>query len=86
MMVQSICCEFKATNNEVEYEALIAGMNLAKDLGASRLQVFCDSFLVASQMNEELAAKDSKMILYLDLAKSLPTKFATFSIKQIPRA
>uniref|UniRef100_A0A803M914 RNase H type-1 domain-containing protein n=1 Tax=Chenopodium quinoa TaxID=63459 RepID=A0A803M914_CHEQI len=61
MMVQCICCEFKATNNEVEYEALIVGMNLAKDLGASKLQVLCDSLLVASQMNGEFAAKDSKM-------------------------
>uniref|UniRef100_A0A803MV83 RNase H type-1 domain-containing protein n=1 Tax=Chenopodium quinoa TaxID=63459 RepID=A0A803MV83_CHEQI len=85
MMVQSICCELKATNNEAEHEALIAGMNLTKDLGASKLQVFCDSLLVASQMNGEFAAKDSKMILYLDLAKSIVAKFATFSIKQIPR-
>uniref|UniRef100_A0A803LIM7 RNase H type-1 domain-containing protein n=1 Tax=Chenopodium quinoa TaxID=63459 RepID=A0A803LIM7_CHEQI len=61
------------------------GMNLAKDVGAPKLQVFCDSLLVASQMNGEFAAKDSKMILYLDFAKSLATKFTTFSINQKPR-
>uniref|UniRef100_A0A803L268 Reverse transcriptase domain-containing protein n=1 Tax=Chenopodium quinoa TaxID=63459 RepID=A0A803L268_CHEQI len=36
-------------------------------------------------MNGEFTAKDSKMILYLNFAKSLATRFTTFSIKQIPR-
>uniref|UniRef100_A0A803LM12 RNase H type-1 domain-containing protein n=1 Tax=Chenopodium quinoa TaxID=63459 RepID=A0A803LM12_CHEQI len=85
MIVPAICCDFKATNNEEEYEVLIAGMNLAKDLGVTNLQVFCDSVLITSQMNGEFAAKDSKMVLYLDFAKSLATKFSTFTIKQIPR-
>ena len=35
MIVRSICCDFKATNNEAEYEALIAGMILAYDLKAN---------------------------------------------------
>ncbi|XP_021764713.1 uncharacterized protein LOC110729291 [Chenopodium quinoa] len=85
MMVQAIYCDFKATNNEAEYEALIAGMNLVKGLGITNLQVLCDSLFVASQMNGEFTAKDSKMVLYLDFAKSLATKFSTFTIKEIPR-
>ena len=37
---------FKASNNEGEYEALIAGIRLAKDIGAEKLEVFSDSMLV----------------------------------------
>ncbi|KAI3729504.1 hypothetical protein L6452_18164 [Arctium lappa] len=38
-IVYSIRCDFKATNNEAEYEALIAGINIAHDLGATHLHV-----------------------------------------------
>lgn len=37
---------FKAMNNEVEYEALITGLNAAKDVGASRIIVYTNSKLV----------------------------------------
>ncbi|XP_019227622.1 PREDICTED: uncharacterized protein LOC109208921 [Nicotiana attenuata] len=36
----------KLTNNEVEYEAMIAGLELAKSLGAKVVEAKCDSFLV----------------------------------------
>ncbi|KAJ9535840.1 hypothetical protein OSB04_un001005 [Centaurea solstitialis] len=36
-MVYSIRCEFKTTNNEAEYEALIAGLDIAHNLGARHL-------------------------------------------------
>lgn len=32
LIQQAICCGFKATNNEAEYEALIVGLNLAKTI------------------------------------------------------
>ena len=35
--------EFVATNNDSEYEALIAGMKLAKELGVKTLDICCDS-------------------------------------------
>ena len=49
-VVQSVACNFKATNNEAEYEGLIAGMNLAKNLGATGLEVYIDSLLIVSQV------------------------------------
>ena len=69
MIVRAICCDFKATNNEAEYKALLAGMTVAKDLGATNLQVFSDSLLIVSQLRGEFAAKDSKMSRYLEIAK-----------------
>jgi len=49
---------FKKSNNQVEYEALIAGMLLAKELGARRLLVKFDSLLVTGQVTGEYHAKD----------------------------
>ena len=50
---QSIRLDFKASNNEVEYEAVLADLNSAKTLGAKNLIVHCDSLLIASQINGE---------------------------------
>ena len=38
--------EFKASNNEVEYEALIVGLKMAKDVGGKRIKALSDSMLV----------------------------------------
>ena len=40
---QSFQLGFKASNNEAEYEALMAGLRLAKTLGAHRLKIHSDS-------------------------------------------
>ena len=34
---------FKASNNEAEYEALIAGLNLAKEMKVESLEIYSDS-------------------------------------------
>ncbi|KAL5539209.1 hypothetical protein UlMin_043494 [Ulmus minor] len=49
LIQQAIRCGFKATNNEAEYEALIAGLNLAKDMGIKKLSIHSDSQLVILQ-------------------------------------
>lgn len=45
--------KFKACNNEAEYEALIAGLRLAKELMVEQIQIFNDSQLVVCQVNSE---------------------------------
>ena len=35
--------DFPTTNNEVEYEALVAGLDLAKAAGAKNMIIHCDS-------------------------------------------
>lgn len=85
-IVQSITCNFKATNNnEAKYEALLAGMTLAKDLSATGLDVYSDSLLVVSQITGDFTTKDSKMTSYLELAKTRLAYFNPFTITQIPR-
>ena len=39
---------FPTTNNEVEYEALVAGLDLAKAAGATNVVIYCDSQVITS--------------------------------------
>ena len=40
--------DFPTTNNEAEYEALVAGLDLAKTAGAENVVVHCNSQVVTS--------------------------------------
>ncbi|XP_071739718.1 uncharacterized protein [Rutidosis leptorrhynchoides] len=81
----AIRLKFAASNNEAEYEALLAGLRLAKSIDVQRLTAYVDSQLVASQLNCSFEAWDVSMQKYLELAKALVKNIATFEIKQIPR-
>ena len=43
--------EFPASNNEAEYEALIARLRLAKEMGVELVKIYNDSQLVVNQVN-----------------------------------
>ncbi|XP_074299462.1 uncharacterized protein LOC141630572 [Silene latifolia] len=85
LIVQAVRCEFKAINNEAEYEALILGLKLALYLKIRHLQVCSDSKLIVNHVNDCYEARDPRMMAYLDAAKELKIRFATFNIKQIHR-
>ena len=40
---QSFRLDFVASNNEAEYEALVAGLRLATAVGSKKVEAFCDS-------------------------------------------
>ena len=72
---RSISNGFKVMNNEAEYEAMIAGLNLDKEIGMQRLTVCSDSQLVINQMQGHYQARDNKMTAYLDIVNKLTTSF-----------
>ncbi|GKA39727.1 reverse transcriptase domain-containing protein [Tanacetum coccineum] len=76
---------FSTTNNEAEYEDLIAGLRIAEQIGVKNLQANVDSKLMANQVNGVYMAKEPGMIKYLDKVKNLANAFKEFSIKQVPR-
>ncbi|CAL9017964.1 unnamed protein product [Prunus brigantina] len=78
--------QFRASNNEAEYEALLAGLRLAQHTGAERLLICSDSQLVVNQVGTEFAAKDESMAAYLAQTRRLLSQFKTYHIKQIPRS
>ena len=71
LIQQAIRYGFRATKNEAEYEALIAGLNLAKDMGIKKLDILSDSQLVVSQLLGSYQARDLKMASYLEHIKTL---------------
>ena len=53
--------QFKATNNEAEYEVVIAGFQLYKALEARRISLKTDSYLVVNQILGEYKVRDANM-------------------------
>ncbi|XP_073109308.1 uncharacterized protein [Elaeis guineensis] len=78
--------DFKASNNQAEYEALVAGLKLALELGIDRLQVFSDSQLIVGQTKGEFETRDPTMAKYRQKVKDLVTPFKHFEISHIPSA
>ncbi|XP_077237336.1 uncharacterized protein LOC143879015 [Tasmannia lanceolata] len=73
---------FKASNNEAEYEALITGIALATELRANRVRVHNDSQLVVSQVNGFSDAKEEWMIKYLEKETSALRSFPNPSVER----
>nr|XP_025682159.1 uncharacterized protein LOC112783427 [Arachis hypogaea] len=81
----SLKFSFKASNNQAEYEALIAGLRLAKDLHVKFLKIHCDSLLVVQQVNNGFQTKDQILLKYLDIVQRLLHDFSKVEISHIPR-
>ncbi|XP_064971643.1 uncharacterized protein LOC135616384 [Musa acuminata AAA Group] len=64
---------FKATNNEAEYEALLAGLRLALEMQVAAIHVLTDLQLVAEQLSGGYEARD------------LTAKFPYFTLSNVPR-
>ena len=66
-------------------KAVLAGLRLAKTLGARRLIVYCDSLLVASQINGEYMARVERMAAYLLKVQTTMFVFEIVRVGQISR-
>ncbi|XP_022149378.1 uncharacterized protein LOC111017809 [Momordica charantia] len=69
-----------------EYEALLAGLRVAKGLRAVHIKVFSDSQLVVNQIREKYQAKDSRMEKYLTKVRSHLAQLKTYEVNQVPRS
>ena len=76
---------FQASNNEAQYEAVIAGLNLAHSMEVDQLEVCSDSHLVVRQIEDTYKAKSEKTILYLKKVWELLKKFILVQVRHIPR-
>ena len=54
----AIGLEFPMSNNEVEYEAILAGIDLAISVSSKKIIIQSDSQLVVGQVNEEYETRD----------------------------
>jgi ribonuclease HI len=78
--------DFKVTNNIVEYESLLLGLNAAKEKGIKKLQVFGDADLIIQQVNKSFQAKHVRLKAYRDEVLEAIKSFADFKITFLPRA
>jgi len=82
----SLQFKFKASNNQAEYEALIAGLRLTKDLGTRRLKCNTDSRLVVAQVQGEYQVKDDLLLQYYHKVVEAMKEFEEVTVHHIPRA
>ncbi|GAU23378.1 hypothetical protein TSUD_334260 [Trifolium subterraneum] len=81
----SLGLSFPTTNNQAEYEAFLAGLRLAEDMGAEEIRIFTDSQLVASQVSGEYQTKEERLLEYLNLIRTKLAKFKETEVKHVPR-
>uniref|UniRef100_A0A2N9EIF7 Integrase zinc-binding domain-containing protein n=1 Tax=Fagus sylvatica TaxID=28930 RepID=A0A2N9EIF7_FAGSY len=67
------------------WKVYVDGASNSKGSGTGRLIVYCDSLLVASQINGEYMARDERMSAYLLKVQTAMTDFETVRIEQIGR-
>ena len=75
-----------ATNNVAEYGALIAGLELARDMGVAEIDIRSDSQLVVSQIKGDWKIKDDRLRVLAVRARRLMNGFASASIRHVRRA
>ncbi|XP_075082161.1 uncharacterized protein LOC142166784 [Nicotiana tabacum] len=73
------------TNNEAEYEALVAGLELVRQLGPEVIEIKCDSQLVVNQVYGIFDTKEEHMQQYLSKVQVLLSWFREWSIIHILR-
>ena len=75
-----------ATNNVAEYRGLLLGLRLARELGASEVDVVNDSELIAKQVNGVYKVKHRDMKPLHAAARQALDGFERWSIRSVPRA
>ena len=76
----------KATNNAAEYTALIRGLRLVREIGASSVSVISDSELIVRQMNGVYKVKNVSLRPLYEEAQELSSEFEAFRISHVLRS
>jgi len=77
---------FKPSNNQAEYEALIAGLTLAADMGADTVTCRTDTQLVVGHLDGTFQVKDPLLLRYYHVVQGMLNRFRTASVKHVDRA
>jgi ribonuclease HI len=76
----------RATNNVAEYRGLLLGLERARALGATEVEVVNDSELIAHQVNGRYKVKHADMKPLHAAALQALRGFERWSIRPVPRA
>ncbi|MCH79701.1 hypothetical protein A2U01_0000455, partial [Trifolium medium] len=72
-------------NNEAEHEALITGLELLIQFKANNIIIRGDSQLVVNQINGNYRREKKNLLRYLEIAKTLITRFDEVRLEHVPR-
>ncbi|XP_008240624.1 PREDICTED: uncharacterized protein LOC103339121 [Prunus mume] len=78
--------DFKCTNNQAEYEALIIGLEILKEMKVTRVLVYGDSQLVINQLTGEYQCTSENLTMYYVTALNMADEFSKISFVHVPRA
>ncbi|XP_073290991.1 uncharacterized protein [Primulina huaijiensis] len=76
---------FPCTNNQAEYEALVIGLEILKDLGAKELLISGNSQLVLKQLSGEFKCTSLSLAPHYTAASQLLDDFEEVSLVHVPR-
>ncbi|GJR74150.1 putative nucleotidyltransferase, ribonuclease H [Tanacetum coccineum] len=77
--------EFETTNNEAEYEALLAGLRIAQEMEIAKVAIFLDSQLLVNQIKGTFAAKQTSIKDYLQKVKTALRGFEEYTVEHVRR-
>lgn len=76
---------FLINNNELEYEAILAGLKITRVLNIRNICILIDFQEVAGQINGEYEAKEDNMQQYMHLVSTFLPYFTSIKVEHIPR-
>nr|CAD39373.2 OSJNBb0021I10.7 [Oryza sativa Japonica Group] len=74
-----------ATNNPAEYEAVLKGLQLLKEVEADAVKIMGDSLLVISQLVGEYQCKNDILMVYNEKCRELMDGFRLVTLKHVSR-
>ncbi|XP_075478796.1 uncharacterized protein LOC142519646 [Primulina tabacum] len=77
--------DFSCTNNQAEYETLVIGLEILRDLGAKDVLIIGDSQLVLKQMSGEYKCSSLVLAPYFTAASQLLDDFEDVTFQHMPR-
>ena len=82
---QAIRLGFIASNNESEYEAILAEIELAATVSDDKLLIQSVSDLVGGKVNEEYESRNPRMVKYVSLVKQRLDGYSAWKLEHITK-
>jgi ribonuclease HI len=81
----SIPIEKTSTNNQAEYQAVLKGIKLLREVNAEVVEIFADAQLVINQLAGEYECKDDILRVYHEECLQLLREFKIVRLEHIPK-
>jgi hypothetical protein len=77
--------DYKCTNNQIEYEALLFGLQILHDMRVKHVEAYGDSLLVVQQVSKVCQCLNGSLNAYLDKCLDIISCMDEFVIYHVPR-